>query len=289
MAAASSNSAGAGTADPAELALLAETCRKTMSAASGQVLDIALDQLGWRDLLASLPGVAVPLVFRLLGETGAHAPILNDVVLSAAGRAPGATVPLPYAGGSWVVWERSDRRSAALDGDLPLRPVPGGSGGGGLAGGGSLALAAGRRAVGWWLVGTGRAMLALARSHALDRVQFGRPLTGFQAVRHRLAETLVALEGASAALAAADALAGSGDGELAALLAKAAAGQAALTAARHCQQVLGGIGFTAEHGLSRHVRRALVLDGLLGSARELTREAGARLVAERSAPRLVDL
>ena len=311
MAAASSNSAGAGTADPAELALLAETCRKTMSAASGQVLDIALDQLGWRDLLASLPGAAVPLVFRLLGETGAHAPILNDVVLSAAGRAPGDTVPLPYAGGSWVVWERSDRRSDALDDELPLRPVPGGSvwggsvpGGsvwGGSVPGGSLPLAAGRRAVGWWLVGTGRAMLALARSHALDRVQFGRPLAGFQAVRHRLAETLVALEGAEAALTAADALAGAsagvfaagsasaGDDELAALLAKAAAGQAALTAARHCQQVLGGIGFTAEHGLSRHVRRALVLDGLLGSARELTREAGARLVAERSAPRLADL
>jgi alkylation response protein AidB-like acyl-CoA dehydrogenase len=153
-------------------------------------------------------------------------------------------------------------------------------------------------------------MLALARSHALDRVQFGRPLASFQAVRHRLAETLVALEGAEAALAAADDLAGGsaagglaggsaggsagasagvGDEELAALLAKAAAGQAALTAARHCQQVLGGIGFTAEHGLNRHVRRALVLDGLLGSARELTREAGARLVAERSARRVVDL
>ena len=311
MAAASPNSAGAETADPAELALLAETFLKTMSAASGQVLDLALDQLGWRDLLASLPGVAVPLVFRLLGETGAHAPILNDVVLSAAGRAPGDTVPLPYAGGSWVVWERSDRRSDALDDELPLRPVPGGSvWGGSVPGGsvwggsvwdGSLPLAAGRRAVGWWLVGTGRAMLALARSHALDRVQFGRPLAGFQAVRHRLAETLVALEGAEAALAAADALAGASAGvsaagsasaggdELAALLAKAAAGQAALTAARHCQQVLGGIGFTAEHGLSRHVRRALVLDGLLGSARELTREAGARLVAERSAPRLADL
>ena len=305
MAAASSNSAGAETADRAELALLAETFLKTMSAASGHVLDIALDQLGWRDLLASLPGVAVPLVFRLLGETGAHAPILNDVVLCAAGRAPGDTVPLPYAGGAWVVWERSDLRSAALDGELPLRPVPGGATCAGPLPPLPLALGAGRRAVGWWLVGTGRAMLALARSHALDRVQFGRPLAGFQAVRHRLAETLVALEGAEAALTAADALAdasagasagvfaagsaSAGDDELAALLAKAAAGQAALTAARHCQQVLGGIGFTAEHGLSRHVRRALVLDGLLGSARELTREAGARLVAERSAPRLADL
>ena len=37
-------------------------------------------------------------------------------------------------------------------------------------------------------------MLALARSHALDRVQFGRPLALFQAVRHRLAETLVVAE-----------------------------------------------------------------------------------------------
>lgn len=125
-------------------------------------------------------------------------------------------------------------------------------------------------------------MLALARTHALDRVQFGRPLASFQAVRHRLAETLVALEGAEATLLAATDPLGS-------LLAKAAAGEAALTAARHCQQALGGLGFTAEHPLHRHVRRALVLDGLLGSARELTREAGARLRAEGSAPRLVHL
>ena len=125
-------------------------------------------------------------------------------------------------------------------------------------------------------------MLSLARRHALDRVQFGRPLASFQAIRHRLAETLVAVEGAEATLqATAD--------DLGSLLAKAAAGQAALTAARHCQQVLGGIGFTAEHELHRHVRRAFLLDGLLGSARELTREAGAELRRRGSAPRLVDL
>jgi alkylation response protein AidB-like acyl-CoA dehydrogenase len=41
--------------------------------------------------------------------------------------------------------------------------------------------------------------------------------------------------------------------DLNALLAKAAAGKAALTAAKHCQQVLGDIGFTAEHDLHRHV------------------------------------
>jgi alkylation response protein AidB-like acyl-CoA dehydrogenase len=125
-------------------------------------------------------------------------------------------------------------------------------------------------------------MLTLARQHALDRVQFGRPVASFQAVRHRLAETLIAIEGAEATLGAAT-------DDFGSLLAKAAAGQAALTAAKHCQQVLGGIGFTAEHELHQHVKRALLLDGLLGSARELTREAGARLRAEGSAPRLVHL
>jgi Acyl-CoA dehydrogenase, C-terminal domain len=278
------------TVDQAERKLLAEAFRKAMSAASGQLLDAALAGLGWRELLAELPEVALPMVFTLLGETGAHAPLLNDVLLHAAGREAGGTPPLPYAGRLWVVWERGDRPGTALDGDLPLRQVPArdplltGSQvtGSRLLDGDAVALAAGRRAVGWWLVGTGRAMLSMARTHALDRAQFGRPLASFQAVRHRLAETFVALEGAEAALAQAD-------GDLSAMLAKAAAGQAALTAARHCQQVLGGIGFTAEHGLHRQVRRAIVLDGLLGSAGELTREAGTLLIKERYAPRLVNL
>jgi hypothetical protein len=269
------------TVDAAERDLLADTLRKTMTAASGQVLDLALVELGWPELLAEFPGVAVPLAFGLLGETGAHAPLLNDVLLHAAGQRAGGTVPLPYTGGSWVVWERCDLGGEALDGDLPLRPA----GTPAQWAEDPVALAAGRRALGWWLTGIGRAMLALARSHALDRVQFGRPIASFQAVRHRLAETLVALDGAEATL-----LAASGEaGGISSMLAKAAAGHAALTAARHCQQVLGGIGFTAEHGLHRHVRRVLVLDGLLGSARELTREAGLLLRREGCAPRLADL
>jgi len=250
-----------------EIKLLAEALRKTMtSTASGSALRDALAGLGWREMLAEIPGVAVPLVFRLLGETGAHAPVLADVV---------GETPLPYAGGSWVVWESGDVVAGTAM-ELPLSRVPGGS---------ALppeVLAAGRVAVGWWLAGSGRAMLALARQHALDRVQFGRPIASFQAVRHRLAETLVALDGAEAVLRSAD-------GDLSSLLAKAAAGFSALTAARNAQQVLGGIGFTAEHPLHHHVKRVLVLDGLLGSARELTREAGRRVLADGRAPRLVDL
>ncbi|MFK4105223.1 acyl-CoA dehydrogenase family protein [Streptomyces sp. NPDC019531] len=266
--------------DAGEMELLSETLRKTMTAASGPALDAALAELGWAELLAEFPGVAIPVVFRLLGETGAHAPVLNDVVLGAAGLPAGGAPALPYTGGRWVVWERGPedpgRSGGMLDTELPLRLAPPGDDGD------AVLLDAGRRALGWWLLGSGRAMVSLARTHVLDRVQFGRPLASFQAVRHRLAETFVALEGAEAALVAAE-------DSFSCLLAKAAAGQAALTAARHCQQVLGGIGFTAEHPLHRHVRRALVLDGLLGSARELTREAGARIRTEGSAPRLVQL
>jgi alkylation response protein AidB-like acyl-CoA dehydrogenase len=265
--------------DPEALRLLAESLRTTMTAASGTKLDAALADLGWIDMLDEIPDMAIPLVFRLLGETGAHAPVLNDVVLHAAGQAGGGTLPLPFAGGSWVVWERTDQSGSTLD-ELPIHRVPEEE---------SVpvaVLSVGRQALGWWLVGTSRAMLSLARQHAVDRVQFGRPIASFQAVRHRLAETLVAIEGAEAALDATDE---SDDFEFACLLGKAAAGQAALTAARHCQQVLGGIGFTAEHQLHHHVKRALVLDGLLGSARELTREAGATLRAKGFAPRLTQL
>lgn len=267
--------------DPESLRLLGDSLRSTMSTASGAKLDAALSELGWLDMLTEMPDTAVPLVFRLLGEAGAHAAVLNDVVLHAAGRDPGGTLPLPFAGGSWVMWERTDQAGAALD-ELPIRrvpqqvPLP------------AAALAAGRRALGWWLAGSSRAMLSVARRHALDRSQFGRRIASFQAIRHRLAETLVAIEGAEATLDAAAAHS-DGDGGLGDLLAKAAAGQAALTAARHCQQVLGGIGFTAEHELHHHIKRVLILDGLLGTSRELTREAGATLRAKGFAPRLAQL
>src|SRR4029078_4447153 len=55
-------------------------------------------------------------------------------------------------------------------------------------------------ALGHELVGAARTMLALAREHALERIQFGQPISMFQAVRHRLADTLVAIEMAEAVL-----------------------------------------------------------------------------------------
>ena len=262
--------------DDGELGMVADSLRKTMTAAAAAQTpnaEEALAEMGWLEMLDEIPDDAAALVFRLLGETGTHAGVLNDVVAHAAGRPGGGTVPLPFSGGRWVIWERTGDSGSGLDAELPIHTAPAGE---------QIPLAAGRRALGWWLVGSSRAMLSLARQHALDRVQFGRPIASFQAVRHRLAETLVAIEGAESTLRmAAD--------DLGCLLAKAAAGQAALTAAKHCQQVMGGIGFTAEHDLHRHVKRVMVLDGLLGSARELTSEAGAAVRARGHAPKLANL
>lgn len=142
-----------------------------------------------------------------------------------------------------------------------------------------------RLAIATELVAVSRRMLELAREHAIERVQFGKPIAKFQAVRHRLAETLVAIEGAQAAV---DVAWGDED-DLAAAAAKALAGRSARIAARHCQQVLAGIGFTTEHDFHEYLRRALVLDGLFGASRRITRQFGEEVVATREPPPLLPL
>jgi hypothetical protein len=145
---------------------------------------------------------------------------------------------------------------------------------------------AGRRALGYQIVGAVGAMIDLAVAHACDRVQFGRPIGSFQGVRNRLAEAYVAWTAAAAALE----LAWEADDEyLAGMLAKSLAGRAARIAATHCQQVLAGMGFTAEHPFHRYLARALVLDSVLGSTPELRKAIGQQLVATGTIPRLVEL
>ncbi len=132
------------------------------------------------------------------------------------------------------------------------------------------AVALGQLALGSELVGAARAMLELARVHALERIQFGRPIATFQAVRHRLADALVSIEAADALLDAA----WEDPSPVTSRMAKAFAGRSARTAARHCQQVLAGIGFTTEHPLHLFIRRTIVLDQLLGSGSTLTHQLG---------------
>jgi hypothetical protein len=147
------------------------------------------------------------------------------------------------------------------------------------------ALALGRRAIGHQIAGATRTMLDLARTHALERVQFGRPIARFQAVRHRLADALVAVESLEAALTAAR----EEPGPDTAALAKAVAGRSARTVAAHCQQVLGGIGFTTQHAFHRYLKRTLAIEGLFGSADAIAVEVGRTLLATRRVPTLIEL
>ena len=147
------------------------------------------------------------------------------------------------------------------------------------------AVGAARRAIGHQIAGASRAMLALACAHAAERVQFGRPIVRFQAVRHRLADALVAVEALDAALGAA----WDEPSAMTAALAKAIAGRTARTVATHSQQVLAGIGFTTDHAFHRYFKRTLVLEGLFGRADDIVTDIGRELIATRAVPTLIEL
>ena len=148
-----------------------------------------------------------------------------------------------------------------------------------------LAVAFARRAIAHQIAGACRTMLALARAHALERVQFGRPIARFQAVRHRLAEALVAVEALDSALT----VAREDPNPETAALAKAIAGRTAHSVAGHCQQVLAGIGFTTGHPFHRFMKRTMVLEGLFGGADAISLEVGRQMLATRRVPTLIEL
>lgn len=146
--------------------------------------------------------------------------------------------------------------------------------------------ARGRRALCHQISGASAAMLELALAHARERSQFGQLIGTFQAVRHKLAEAYVAVAAAEAAAAAAWE---SEDVWLAATVAKLVTSRSCASTVAHTQQVLAGVGFTAEHPYHRLMKRALVLDRVLGTAVDLAPVVGRRLVSQGWAPRLVDL
>ncbi len=120
-------------------------------------------------------------------------------------------------------------------------------------------------------VGVARRALELARRHAGDRVQFGRPIGAYQAVAHRLADSYVTLELATSLALRACWLVGAATGpatdapgaaevEQAHAEATVAGRQAAVRACEDALQVTGGLGATWEYPLHWWYRRALWLD-----------------------------
>ena len=142
-------------------------------------------------------------------------------------------------------------------------------------------------------MGAGQHLLDLAVHYAKSRLQFGRPIGSFQAVKHKLADLLVELEHArSTAYHAVWALAdGSDDPALAVSIAQATASAALTKIAADTIQVHGGIGFTWEHQAHLYFKRATVDAALLGSA-EQHRSRVAELVLDTAevdrVPRVAD-
>lgn len=270
----------------------------------------ALEELGWAEVLADDATTATSMLFEHQGEQLASTAALDGVACAALGLDPLTRIVWPYPGktvdeqpgadvygivlaplapGAAVVVRHGGgvvkvdptvlqgTRIGGIDPSAGWRVVEGvleSVGDARVTGNWSAAVGAARRALASELVGVARTALGIAREHVGSRVQFGRPIGSFQAVRHRLAGAFATLCGAEALVAAA----WEDGGNVAAVLAKAAAARAHFEVVSAAMQVCGGMGLSDEHPLPACVRRGLVLDILLGSARELSREQGLLLL-----------
>jgi acyl-CoA dehydrogenase len=118
------------------------------------------------------------------------------------------------------------------------------------------------------MLGGAARVLDMAVEYAKERVQFGRPIGSFQAVKHRCADMLVDVEGmrsttywAAWCLAAGDA-----EASIAASTAKVWCVDASKRVMASSLQVHGGIGFTWEHDLHLFMKRAQLDQLELGDA-----------------------
>ncbi|MGY1710606.1 acyl-CoA dehydrogenase family protein [Geodermatophilus sp. SYSU D00758] len=205
--------------------------------------------------------------------TGEQAHVLDgaaaDVVVVLAGTDAGPGLFAVEAGAAGLTREPQPgldltRRQARLRYDgVPARTV-------GQPGQGTVAVAGAREVAAVVLaaeaVGGAQRLLDLSVGYARTRLQFGRAIGSFQAVKHRCADMLVDVEHArSVAYHAAWAHdAGTDDPALAADLATVVTAAAYLRVAKSTVQVHGGIGFTWEHPAHLYYKRAVSDATLLG-------------------------
>ncbi len=214
-----------------------------------------------------------------------------DAVLSGA---LADVLVLPVEDDTWVVVDAGDVSVEPLPSIDPTRrvarvratglavPAPrlmrGAAGIDGLV---ALLIAAEAVGVAAWCVET-------AADYAKVREQFGRPIGQFQAVKHRCADMLCALEQARSAVW--DACRDGEGGELAIAVAAAQGTDAAYECAKSCIQVLGGIGFTWEHDAHLYLKRSMASRQLVRPADHWHRHvaalarAGVRRVVEVELP-----
>ncbi len=118
------------------------------------------------------------------------------------------------------------------------------------------------------LVGVARWLLDTSVAYACERVQFDRPIGGFQGLQWKLVDAALDLERAAASVAYAAMCVDADDPDRHRAVhgAKAEAGRAARRLARTGLQVHGGVGYTWEHGLHFWLRRAYAGDAFMGTA-----------------------
>ncbi|MFP3906157.1 MAG: acyl-CoA dehydrogenase family protein [Acidimicrobiales bacterium] len=115
-------------------------------------------------------------------------------------------------------------------------------------------------------VGGAQECLDMSVQYAKDRVQFGRPIGSFQAIKHKCADMLLEVESARSAAYYAGWCASELNDELPAVasLAKAYCSEAYFHASAENIQIHGGIGFTWEHPAHLYFKRAKSSELLFG-------------------------
>jgi alkylation response protein AidB-like acyl-CoA dehydrogenase len=121
--------------------------------------------------------------------------------------------------------------------------------------------------------------LEMATDYARTRLQFGRPIGSFQAIKHKCADMLVEVEFARSAAYYAAFHAADRDEEalIAAHMAKAYCSEAYFHAAAETIQIHGGMGFTWEHPAHLYFKRAKASAALFGDPIDHRRRLAARL------------
>jgi len=113
----------------------------------------------------------------------------------------------------------------------------------------------GRIGIGAWALGIGRAAYEAAWSYAQERVQFGKPIAQFQAIRTMLADAATELDAARLLVYRAAVMQDRGERTTReSSVAKYYAGQAAVHACNSALQIHGGYGYTREFPVERYLR-----------------------------------
>lgn len=235
--------------------------------------------------VAEAAAVAVPLLAEAGGDLAERwlPAVISGQVVTTVGAVDGSA-PVPYgAQADLLLLGHGQEVHAVAAADVTLAPLPAVDRGRPLyavtwspspasllAEGGLVALAfdRGALAAAAQLIGLARHLIETTVGYATQRRQFGRPIGSFQAVKHHLADALLAVEFAAPATYRAAWSVARGDPRRCAhvSMAKALASDAAMLASRVALQVHGAIGYSWEHDLHLWMKRVWALAGSWGDA-----------------------